>query len=37
MPMLAFANSFWENYDLLEKPVKSGAFENGLVRQRDRP
>jgi superfamily I DNA/RNA helicase len=25
MPQLAFANSFWENYDLLEKPVKAGV------------
>ncbi|WP_198358113.1 UvrD-helicase domain-containing protein [Streptomyces fildesensis] len=25
MPQLAFANSFWESYDVLEKPVKSGV------------
>jgi superfamily I DNA/RNA helicase len=25
MPMLAFAHSFWENYDRLEKPVKAGV------------
>jgi hypothetical protein len=25
MPQLAFANSFWENYDLLEKPVRAGV------------
>ena len=25
MPQLAFANSFWENYDVLEKPVKAGV------------
>jgi superfamily I DNA/RNA helicase len=25
MPTLAFAHSFWENYDLLEKPVKAGV------------
>ncbi|MEV6983004.1 hypothetical protein AB0M95_17305 [Sphaerisporangium sp. NPDC051017] len=24
MPQLAFANSFWESYDVLEKPVKAG-------------
>ncbi|MFD7475172.1 UvrD-helicase domain-containing protein, partial [Streptomyces sp. NPDC059837] len=25
MPQLAFANSFWESYDVLEKPVKAGV------------
>ncbi|CAL9379427.1 hypothetical protein [Streptomyces sp. enrichment culture] len=25
MPQLAFANSFWESYDLLEKPVRAGV------------
>ncbi|KQV14974.1 MULTISPECIES: UvrD-helicase domain-containing protein [unclassified Kitasatospora] len=25
MPQLAFANSFWESYDILERPVKSGV------------
>ncbi|MGW5089039.1 UvrD-helicase domain-containing protein [Streptomyces coelicoflavus] len=25
MPQLAFANSFWESYDALEKPVKNGV------------
>ncbi|MEV1328530.1 UvrD-helicase domain-containing protein [Micromonospora costi] len=25
MPQLAFANSFWQSYDVLEKPVKSGV------------
>ncbi|MGH3516184.1 MAG: DNA helicase UvrD, partial [Haloechinothrix sp.] len=25
MPQLAFANTFWENYDLLEKQVKAGV------------
>ncbi|MFE0946302.1 UvrD-helicase domain-containing protein [Streptomyces mutabilis] len=25
MPQLAFANSFWESYDALEKPVRNGA------------
>ncbi|MFE0415133.1 UvrD-helicase domain-containing protein [Streptomyces tendae] len=25
MPQLAFANSFWESYDALEKPVRSGV------------
>ncbi|WSA80458.1 AAA family ATPase [Streptomyces sp. NBC_01799] len=25
MPQLAFANSFWESFDLLEKPVKAGV------------
>ncbi|MCQ4082164.1 hypothetical protein NGB36_16495 [Streptomyces sp. RB6PN25] len=25
MPQLAFANSFWESYDVLDKPVKSGV------------
>ncbi|GGZ68112.1 UvrD-helicase domain-containing protein [Streptomyces echinoruber] len=25
MPQLAFASSFWESYDLLEKPVKAGV------------
>ncbi|WP_086792685.1 UvrD-helicase domain-containing protein [Streptomyces thermovulgaris] len=25
MPQLAFANSFWESYDALEKPVKAGV------------
>lgn len=25
MPQLAFANSFWESYDSLEKPVKAGV------------
>ncbi|SCK47870.1 UvrD/REP helicase N-terminal domain-containing protein [Streptomyces sp. WMMB 714] len=25
MPQLALANSFWESYDVLEKPVKSGV------------
>ncbi|SOE56880.1 UvrD-like helicase C-terminal domain-containing protein [Streptomyces sp. OV198] len=25
MPQLAFANSFWESYDVLERPVKSGV------------
>lgn len=25
MPQLAFANSFWETYDVLEKPVKAGV------------
>jgi hypothetical protein len=25
MPQLAFANSFWENFDLLEKQVKAGV------------
>ncbi|MBM0224695.1 MULTISPECIES: hypothetical protein [Micromonospora] len=24
MPQLAFANSFWESYDVLEKPIKAG-------------
>lgn len=25
MPQLAFANSFWESYDVLEKPVRAGV------------
>ncbi|MGW3054439.1 UvrD-helicase domain-containing protein [Streptomyces goshikiensis] len=25
MPQLAFANSFWESYDVLEKPIKAGV------------
>lgn len=25
MPQLAFANSFWESYDVLEKQVKAGV------------
>ncbi|MFJ3619914.1 UvrD-helicase domain-containing protein [Streptomyces iakyrus] len=25
MPQLAFANSFWESYDVLERPVKAGV------------
>jgi hypothetical protein len=25
VPQLAFANSFWESYDVLEKPVKAGV------------
>lgn len=25
MPQLAFANSFWQSYDVLEKPVKAGV------------
>ncbi|MEU1176887.1 UvrD-helicase domain-containing protein [Streptomyces sp. NPDC005820] len=25
MPQLAFANSFWESFDVLEKPVKAGV------------
>ncbi|MCT9008301.1 UvrD-helicase domain-containing protein [Streptomyces rhizosphaerihabitans] len=25
MPQLAFANSFWESFDILEKPVKAGV------------
>ncbi|MFF7853194.1 UvrD-helicase domain-containing protein [Streptomyces sp. NPDC007904] len=25
MPQLAFANSFWESYDLLERPVRTGV------------
>ncbi|MFF9456429.1 UvrD-helicase domain-containing protein [Streptomyces flaveolus] len=25
MPQLAFANSFWESYDLLERPVRAGV------------
>jgi hypothetical protein len=25
VPQLAFANSFWESYDLLEKPVRAGV------------
>lgn len=25
MPQLTFANSFWESYDLLEKPVRAGV------------
>lgn len=25
MPQLAFANSFWESYDMLEKPIKAGV------------
>ncbi|MYS56678.1 DNA helicase UvrD, partial [Streptomyces sp. SID6013] len=25
MPQLAFANSFWESYDALEKPVRNGV------------
>ncbi|MEW2329432.1 UvrD-helicase domain-containing protein [Micromonospora chersina] len=25
MPQLAFANTFWESYDVLEKPVKAGV------------
>ncbi|WP_330466627.1 UvrD-helicase domain-containing protein [Micromonospora zamorensis] len=25
MPQLAFANSFWQSYDILEKPVKAGV------------
>ncbi|MFI6016775.1 UvrD-helicase domain-containing protein [Streptomyces sp. NPDC051287] len=25
MPQLAFANSFWDSYDVLEKPVKAGV------------
>ncbi|WP_214105075.1 UvrD-helicase domain-containing protein [Acrocarpospora catenulata] len=25
MPQLAFANSFWESYDVLDKPVKAGV------------
>ncbi|RLV09834.1 DNA helicase UvrD [Streptomyces griseocarneus] len=25
MPQLAFTNSFWESYDVLEKPVKAGV------------
>jgi hypothetical protein len=24
VPQLAFANSFWESYDVLEKPIKAG-------------
>ncbi|MEE3922083.1 UvrD-helicase domain-containing protein [Micromonospora sp. BRA006-A] len=25
MPQLAFANSFWQSYDVLEKPIKAGV------------
>jgi hypothetical protein len=25
VPQLAFANSFWESFDALEKPVKAGV------------
>ncbi|RKN32450.1 DEAD/DEAH box helicase [Micromonospora musae] len=25
MPQLAFANTFWESYDVLEKPIKAGV------------
>lgn len=25
MPQLAFANSFWESFDVLEKPVRAGV------------
>ncbi|TMR96193.1 hypothetical protein [Nonomuraea basaltis] len=25
VPHLAFANSFWESYDVLDKPVKAGV------------
>lgn len=25
MPQLAFANTFWESFDALEKPVKAGV------------
>ncbi|WP_405521089.1 UvrD-helicase domain-containing protein [Streptomyces canus] len=25
MPQLAFANSFWESYDVLERPIKAGV------------
>ncbi|POX52125.1 DNA helicase UvrD, partial [Streptomyces sp. Ru72] len=25
MPQLAFANSFWESYDVLERPVRAGV------------
>lgn len=25
MPQLAFANSFWESYDVLDKPIKAGV------------
>ncbi|WP_422756282.1 hypothetical protein [Micromonospora sp. WMMD708] len=31
MPQLAFANSFWQRFDVLEKPVRAGVRSDTLL------